>query len=74
MQCTYITAVENKGPINTHFNECGITPIENVIYILGKPRGGVHMLLTLEVLLIKEFSRFLNTNDEYKIRTLTLKL
>ena len=65
--------VGNKGPIKTHFSECGITPTENNISILGKPRGGDYRLLTLEALFIKEFSPVLNTKDEFRSRTLTLK-
>ena len=65
--------VGNKGPIKTHFSECGISPTENDISILGKPRGGDYRLLTLEALFIKEFSPVLNRKDEFRSRTLTLK-
>ena len=34
----------------------GISPNENSIFILGKPRGDEYRLLTLEALFIKEFS------------------
>ena len=32
----------NRGPIKTHFSECAISPIENEISILVKPRGGYY--------------------------------
>ena len=65
--------VGNKGPIKTHFFECNINATENDISILGKSRGGENKLLTLEALFIKEINPILNTKDEYKSRTLTLK-
>ena len=37
-----------------------------MISILRKPRGGEYRLLTLEALLIKEFSPVLNTNDAFR--------
>ena len=65
--------VGNKGPIKTNFSECGISPTESDISLLGKPIGGDYRLLTLEALFIKEFSPVLNTKDEFRSRTLTLK-
>ena len=65
--------VGNKGPIKTHFIECDISPTEKDISILGKSWGGENRLLTLEALFIKEINPILNTKDEYKSRTLTLK-
>ena len=64
----------NKGPIKTHFSNCNITITENNVSIIGRSRGGGEgRLLTLEALFIKEIAPVLNTKDEYRSRTLTLK-
>ena len=65
--------VVNKGPVKTHFEGCGVTPTDENITILGNTNGGDGRLLTLEALYIKELSPNLNTKDEYRSRTLTLK-
>ena len=63
----------NKGPVKTHLETCSISnPNENIIHILGRSRSLPH-LLTLEALYIKEHNPNLNTKDEYRSRTLTLK-
>ena len=67
--------VGNKGPLKlkSHFTECGISATEDDVSILGKPKRGEYRLLTLEALFIKELAPVLNTKDEYRSRTLTLK-
>ena len=60
------------GPIKSHFEQCKVTPDENMISILGKATS-LPRLLTLETLFIKEINPSLNTKDEYRSRTLTLK-
>ena len=65
--------VGNKGPLKSHFTECGINPTEDDVSILGKPKRGEYRLLTLEALFIKDLAPVLNTKDEYRSRTLTLK-
>ena len=65
--------VGNKGPMKTHFENCEITPSNNIVSILGKMDRGDGRLLTLEALFIKEIAPELNTKDEYRSRTLTLK-
>ena len=65
--------VGNKGPIKSHFANCGISPTDDDIVILGKPKRGEYRLLTLEALFIKECAPVLNKKDEYRSRTLTLK-
>ena len=65
--------IGNKGPVKTHFENCAITPTHDVISILGSMDRGEGRLLTLEALFIKEIAPVLNTKDEYRSRTLTLK-
>ena len=63
----------NKGPVKTHLETCSISdPRENIVHILGRSRSLPH-LLTLEALFIKQYNPSLNTKDEYRSRTLTLK-
>ena len=65
--------IGNKGPIKTHFESCAITPTDDIISVLGRMDRGDGRLLTLEALFIKEIAPVLNTKDEYRSRTLTLK-
>ena len=65
--------VGNKGPLRSHFETCAITPTEDNISIIGRTSRGDGRLLTLEALFIKELTPVLNTKDEYRSRTLTLK-
>ena len=62
----------NLGPVKSHLENCGVTPNEHIISILGK-NSNLSKLLTLEALFIKEINPSLNTKDEYRSRTLTLK-
>ena len=62
----------NRGSVKSHLDDCGITPNSNIIQIIGKANTP-YRLLTLEALFIKEFKPSLNTKDEFKSRTLTLK-
>ena len=67
-------ALEHLGnPLKYHFTDCGISPTDDDVSILGKPKRGEYRLLTLEALFIKELAPVLNTKDEYRNRTLTLK-
>ena len=65
--------VGNKGPLRSHFETCAITPTEDNVSIIGRTSRGDGRLLTLEALFIKELTPVLNTKDEYRSRTLTLK-
>ena len=65
--------IGNKGPIKSHFENCAITPTDDNVSILGRMDKGDGRLLTLEALYIKEIGPVLNTKDEYRSRTLTLK-
>ena len=60
----------NKGPIKSHFTDCEISPTEDDVSIMGKPKRGEYRLLTLEALFIKVLAPVFNTKDEYSSRTL----
>ena len=62
----------NMGPVKSHLKNCGVTLNENIISVIGK-NSNLSKLLTLEALFIKEINPSLNTKDEYRSRTLTLK-
>ena len=55
-----------------HFEECNITPSDDLVKIIGTSRF-LDKLLTLEALFIEEIKPELNTKDEYRSRTLKLK-
>jgi len=62
----------NTGPVKSHLESCNITIDENIISVIGKYQN-LPELLTLEALFIREINPSLNTKDEYRSRTLTLK-
>ena len=63
----------NKGPVKAHFENCKIVnPTDKIINILDRSRS-LPRLLTLEALYIKQHKPTLNTKDEFRSRTLTLK-
>ena len=62
----------NTGPVKSHLESCNVTPDENMISVIGKSQN-LPKLLTLEALYIREINPSLNTKDEYRSRTLTLK-
>ena len=65
--------IGNKGPMKTHFETCNITsPSNDIINILDRSNS-LPCLLTLEALYINQYKPNLNTKDEYRSRTLTLK-
>ena len=69
----------NKGTMKIHFHQCSAIdntfPVNenDILFILDKANN-VNKLLTLEALYIHEIKPRLNTKDEYRSRTLTLKL
>ena len=63
----------SNGLMRKHFETCGVqTPSSDLVEILDKSRSYVR-LLTLEALWINKLKPKLNTKDEYRSRTLTLK-
>ena len=64
----------SKGLLKTHFESCNVDNTDDsILPILDRSNSPSH-LLTLEALHINEIKPNLNTKDEYRSRTLTLKL
>jgi len=62
-------------PVGAHFRNCINTePISDDVSILCSTTRSDQILMTLEALYIKEHSPNLNTRDEYRSRTLTLRV
>ena len=61
------------GPVAIHNSTCGGISMDNVS-VLTKTNRSVYHLMTLEALFIKEIKPNLNTKDEYRSRSLTIKL
>ena len=59
-------------PVKSHLDSCNITPDKSIITFIGKSQN-LPKLLTFEALFIREINPSLNTKDEYRSRTLTLK-
>ena len=62
-----------SGPVANHIKLCGDITIDDVEIIAQTSKSESH-LMTLEALCIKAIKPNLNTKDEYKSRTLTIKL
>ena len=62
-----------KGPIKSHIKNCNKITIDDVEIITRTNRNSF-FLMTLEALHIKDIKPDLNTKDEYRSRTLTIKL
>ena len=65
----------NRGIVRAHLDKCGVDDLnecENVSVIGRSPT--VSKLMTLEALFISQFKPEINIKDEYRSRTLTLKL
>ena len=65
---------KNQGPVKTHLHQCNTTITEEHIYILSSTSRGESHLLTLEALYIQELDPKINTKDEYRSRTLTIRI
>ena len=68
----------NKGTMNLHFRQCSAIDNashinENDILVILDKANNLLKLLTLEALYQQEIKPCLNTKDEYRSRTLTLK-
>ena len=60
------------GPVKFRLDSCNVTPNESMITIIGKFQN-LPKLITLEAFYIQEINPLLNTNDENRNRTMTLK-
>ena len=65
----------SRGTMKVHFDQCGVINFNEstILKILDKCNS-LSKLLALEALYIQEIKPKLNTKDEYRSRTLTLKL
>ena len=64
----------NAGPVKTHFGQCDNALTEDCIEVLASTQKTEVHLITLEALFIKEIEPTINTKDEYRQRTLKIKL
>ena len=64
----------SRGLLNTHFESCNVDNTDGSILTILDRSNSLPHLLTLEALYINEIKPNLNTKDEYRSRTLTLKL
>ena len=65
---------KNPGPVKNHLRNCNTTITEEHIDILASTSRGEGYLLTLEALFIQELEPKINTKDEWRSRTLTIKI
>ena len=70
---TRIKEHSSSGPVRDHFKNCNIALLMDNVSIMMSARN-MYQLLTLEALAIKALKPLLNTKDEYRSRTLTIKL
>ena len=73
MQRRFTEHLQKAGPIKRHKGICDVEFTSEDVTILGTNCRGEKYLLTLEALFQNEIKPSLNTKDEYKSRTLTLK-
>ena len=62
------------GPVKKHLTECSAQLTDDDIEILKSTSRGEAHLLTLEALWINELKPGINTKEEYRSRTLTIKI
>ena len=63
-----------KEPVYRHFEGCGMKlSLEDTEFLAATTRSVVH-LMTLEALWIEELKPCINTKEEYKQRSLTIRL
>ena len=74
MQSRFREHVNNQGPMKSHLTKCKATLTEDSVEILHSTSGGEGYLMTLEALHIRELKPSINTKDEYRSRTLTIKM
>ena len=67
-------ASKNQGSVKTHLHQCNTTITEEHIDVLSSTSRWESHLLTLEALYIQELYPKINTKDEYRSRTLTIRI
>ena len=73
MQRRFTEHLQRAGPIKKHMGVCEGSFTVDDVTILGSNCRGEKYLLTLEALFQNDIKPSLNTKDEYKSRTLTIK-
>ena len=61
-------------PAESHFRACDVVLIMDDVSIIATYNKSVYKLMTLEALFIRSLKPPLNKKDEYKSRTLTIKI
>ena len=74
LQSRFKEHINNEGPMKKHLRQCHATTTIEEVEILGSTQRGEIILLTLEALWINELQPTINTKDEYRRRSLTIKL
>ena len=74
LQTRFREHLNNTGPVKNHLLKCNTKITEDDIEILTSTSRGENYLLTLEALVIRELMPGINTKDEYRSRTLTIKI
>ena len=72
LQTRFREHIRNPWPVKTHLRNCNTTVTEGHIDILASTSRGEGYLLTLEY--IQELEPKINTKDEWRSRTLTIKI
>ena len=70
----YKEHIQPAKPVGKHFRNCDVTPSFEDIKIIDSNNRSVYKPMTLEALYIKTMKPKINTRDEYKSRTLTIKI
>ena len=74
LQFRFRENLNNQGAMKSHLSQCHVTMKEDDVEILQSTSRGDAYLLTLEALHIHVLKPTINTKDEYRSRTLTIKL
>ena len=75
LQARFTEHKNNEGPMKTHYLKCGVKSLtDDDITIIGSNRKSEDHLLTLEALFLREIKPEINTKEEYKRKTLVIKI
>ena len=74
LQTRFKEHLNRTQPVGRHLQQCNTTVNCEEVEILASSSRGEQHLMTLEALWIDEVGPTLNTKDEYKSRTLTIRL
>ena len=74
LQSRFKEHINNEGPMKKHLRQCHATTTIEEVEILGSTQRGEIILLTLEALWINVLQPTINSKDEYRRRSLAIKL